>query len=195
MKIRVFNTNLAFVLVVILVVVVTLVEVPCPIDKGTGVIEGAKGLEVEGVESELINLTTLDLGCAEVYDEYTYAVEISLANETAIPIYGGIALKFFIPSKALAVSRLTRLELDGVVELPSEAELLLRYPGGPEVAIPIFVEIPADTAEVVNEIVTFTGFRLDSEHHKMTAEIVEELVCPYCGGTGKVPITEWLGLR
>lgn len=195
MKIRVYKSYLVFVLGVILVGPLTFMEVPCPIDNGTGVIAGASGLEVGGVEGELIDLKTLELGCAEVYDEYTYAVKISLVNETTTPIYGAILLKFLVPAEALAVKRITRLELDGVVDLPSEAELLARFPGPPPMAMLIFVEIPAETTKVVEEIIVFQGFRLYSKHHRIVVEIAGEIVCPYSGGTGKVPITEWLRIK
>ena len=173
----------------------TTIEVPCPIDGGTGVITGAKGLEVKGVEGELVDFEFFDLGCGEIFNEYTYAVKISLVNETTTPIYGGIVLKFVDPDVALAVKRITRLELDGVVDLPSEAELLARYPGPPIMGTPIFVEIPAETAETIEEIMRFTGFGFEKMTYSIFVDMVKEIVCPYDGGAGKVPITEWLWIK
>jgi hypothetical protein len=74
-------------------------------------------------------------------------------------------------------------------------ELALEFLGPPLEEIPIFVEIPAETAETIEEIVVLNGLGLFDGTHRISVKIPNEIVCPYSDGTGKVPITEWLWIR
>ena len=188
MKIRVSSVYVCFVMGVLLVGALTLIEVPCPICGGTGVITGAKGLEVKGVEGELIDLNTLDVGCGALYNKYTYAVKISLVNEATAPSYGAISVTFHDPKGAHPeVIRPSDEEgADVMVVEPA-------YPGPTVAAIPVFVEIPAETAQTIEEIIWFEEFWVEqvTNTHNISADTAGKIVCPYCDGTGTVPIIEW----
>ena len=185
MKIRVSSAYVCFVIGVLLVGALTLIEVPCPIDKGTGVITGAKGLKVTGVEGEFVDFNVIDLGCGGVYYEFTYAVKISLVNEATTPSYGGLVVKFYDPESVFEQLIVNRT---GYVHNSVEG---LAFLGPPIAGIPIFVEIPAETARTIERIIVFDGFWYEVMTHTISVEIADEIVCPYCGGTGKVPIIEW----
>ncbi len=189
MKTRVFKSYIVFVLGVILVATLTLIEVPCPIDGGTGVITGAKGLEVKGVEGELVDYEFLSLGCGLEWEKFTYAVNISVVNETTTLSHGGIVIAFYDPETTIA-GPVSGGEGGDVLE-----EFALEFLGPPIVRIPIFVGIPAETAETIEEIVEFIGLKLYGETHRISVKVVKEIVCPYSGGTGKVLITEWLRIK
>jgi len=178
----------SFVVGALLVGTLTTIEVPCPMDGGTGFITGAKGLEIKGVESELVDYEFFSLGCGLEWEKFTYAVNISAVNETATPSHGGIAITFYDPETA--VEPIAGGESAGVLE-----ELALEFLGPPIVRIPIFVEIPAETAETIEEIAVFMGLRLYGETHGISVKMVKEIVCPYSDGTGSVPITEWLWIK
>ena len=172
-----------------------LIEVPCPIDEGTGVITGAKGLKVTGVEGELVDWEQYELGCGLLWVDFTYAVKISVVNETTTPRHGGILVKFYDPE--------TALEREVVEQIfageggQAARELGLEFLGTPVERIPIFVKIPAETAETIEEIVVFTSEYLlnAGETHNILADVSGQIVCPYCDGTGKVPIIEWLRIK
>ncbi len=201
MKFRVPGAYVYFVFGVILVGALTLIEVPCPIDGGTGVITGARGVEVTGVEAELVELKTIDLGCGELYNEYTYAVKISLVNDTTTAVYGFIVVNFYDPEAILmapdasdeewldyaAIFGMLGLEWE---EVPAETVI-----GKPIAGSPIFVEIPAESTLSVERSFSFSGFGLQEITHKILVMTQEEKLCPYSGGTGKVPITEWLNIK
>jgi hypothetical protein len=188
MKIRAPGSYIFFVLGVILVVTLTLIEVPCPIDGGTGVITGARGLVVKEVESELVDYEYFGLGCGLPWEKFTYALNISVVNETTTPIHGGLIVTFYNPEAEVAAPVLG--EGGDVVE-----ELALEFLGPPIERQLIYVEIPAETAKTIDDIVELVGLRLYGETHRIGVKMAGEIACPYSGGTGKVPITDWLRIK
>ena len=193
MKIRVYKSYLVFVLGVTLVVTLTLIEVPCPIDGGTGVIARAQGLEITGIEHELIEYGYYDTGCGLDFEQYTYAVNISVVNETTTLSQGAIIVTFYDPEETQLVTHVIEIRGESGAEIIELAPELL---GPPKARIPIFVEIPAETAKTIEQIVEIGGFFLPpGKTHRILVEIAEEITCPYSGGTGKVTITEWLRIK
>jgi hypothetical protein len=202
---------ICFALGVILVGALTLIEVPCPIDKGTGVITGAKGLKITGVEAELVDFFQSELGCGEEWVVFTYVVNISVVNETTTPIYGGIVLTFYDPETAFIGPFETEnpiyFEAENPIYMDEGADIpvvagAVEYVGEQIVRIPILVEIPAETAETIEENIVFEVFNdlrdvheLYGKPHSIYVKTAEAMVCPYSGGTGKVPITEWLRIK
>lgn len=189
MKIRVSSAYVWFFSVVLLVAAVTFIEVTCPIDRGTGVITGAKGLRVTGIEAELVDYKILALGCGYDWQQFTYAVNISMVNETTTQSHGGIVVTFYNPEAA--VTGIISGEEGGAVLEEYALELL----GPPIERVPIFVEIPAETARTIERVIVFNGLFLYGETHTILVRMANEIVCPYSHGTGKVPITEWLMIK
>ncbi len=184
---------MSFALGVTLLASFTFTEVPCPISKGTGVISGAQGLEVTVIETELIDRTLLNLECGWDFERYTYAVKISAVNETAAPIYGAIVVNFHNPAGAFA---------EGFIEVEGITTLEEAYAGPIDAGIIVFVEVAAETAQTIEKTFVFDGLVLggrdtgiaEFESHTVTVTTEGSFTCPYDGGTGKVPITEWLRL-
>jgi hypothetical protein len=179
---------MSFILGVTLLASLTFSEVPCPVSKGTGVISGAQGLKVTGIETELTDHVFLNLECGWDFERYTYAVKISVVNETATPIYGAIVVNFHNPTGAFAEEL---VEVEGITALEGA------YAGPIEAAILVYVEVAAETAQTIEETFVFDGIgleELEAESHTVTVTTTGEFDCPYDGGTGKVTITEWLRL-
>ena len=185
MKIRVSRAYVFFVIGALLVGALTFIEFPCPIDGGTGVIEGAKGLELTGIESEFVDYYSASSACGYFFDEYTYAVKILLVNKSTTTSHGAIVVKYYTPYTIF-------------VETYINGELTLEIQDGELImGIPIFVEIPAETAEIIERIVVFNeGFSPSYPYgemtHKVLVEMGEEIMCPVCAGKGKLVFTEWL---
>lgn len=179
---------MSFILGVTLLASLTFTEVACPVSKGTGVLLGAQGLKVTSIETELIDHMLLNLECGWDFERYTYAVKISVVNETAAPIRGAVVVSFHNPAGAFAEEF---VEVEGIVSLE------VSYAGPIEAAIPVFVEVAAGAALTIEETFVFDGIgleELEMEGHTILATTAGEFVCPYDGGTGKVSITEWLRL-
>jgi len=177
-----------FILGVILVAVPTFIELPCPACGGTGFITGVKGLEITGIESELVSHEIVGLECGWDFERYTYDVKISVENKTTTPLYGMIGVTFHDPD----ATRTRIIEVD-------DEEIEVTTPGGIIAASTIFVdEIAAKTARTIEETIVFDGISIEQlgvEYHLIQAYTADEFVCPFHGETAKVPITEWLKLR
>jgi hypothetical protein len=183
--------------------------VTCPLDHGSGVITGTTGVEVLGVEGELINHRTFEMACATVWDEFTYDVKVSLENTTSSPGVGTIMVKFYEPS---AVGKVYPSLAAAIQEKAPEAEaaediqsmLTLEISTDGTVITPIrsqratnliFFEIPAGATKTVDETITIWGWDWQENSHILTAGLVQQTPCPYCQRTGKLPITEWLKIK
>ena len=191
MKLRVSRAYVYFALGVILVGALTLIEVPCPVDGGTGVITGARGVEVTGVEAELVEHKTIDLGCGEFWDKFTYAVKISVVNETITPSYGGIVVTFYDPEGATPGYYRDTVDASGeMIHTWIPPFLGVTWQG-----TLLLIRIAAETEETIEETLVVGGAERGVETPNISADVAEEFACPYCGGTGKVPITEWLRIK
>ena len=168
-KIRLPGAFLSVIIVALLAGAATIVEVSCPICNGAGVLPAAKGLEVKGIESEIIKHKHIDVGCDDDWDEITYAVNILVVNGETDPSYGYLMVAFYIPTSEHA-----------------EAEESSIF------KIPIYVEIPAETTESVERVLEYRGFLAYYSLPRLVVETGEELllVCPYCREKGRLPFTE-----
>lgn len=176
MKIRL---PIAFVLVVIIALVVgvlSIVEFPCPVCDGTGIIIGAKGLKVERVERELVEYESSTIHCGFKWGKFTYAVNMLIVNEETNQSYGYVLVAFYAPSVG-----------------QTEAS---EYPIS---RILTYIKIPAKTAENIERVLVFEGFSgseiyefHEEEPHRVSVEVAEEILCPYCDEKGKLPFTEWV---
>lgn len=216
MKIPVSNGYVYFAIGLLLVTVLTSIKLTCPVDGGTGVITGAEGVKVIDIEYQLLDFKIFDTGCAEIYSDFTYAVNISLLNETTITKLGALLVKFYHPSAVkgfvdLATATKERAEEQEigeqeviVMEEVSKGGMIATFTKPPAATKFIFVEIPANSAKTVEEIIQFKGFGYQEiagfgmagvSHNVSVAPPVETIVCPYSHGTGKVSLTEWLRLK
>ena len=169
------------------------VEVPDPVSNGTGIIQGAQGLEVTGIEVDLIDHFILNLECGWDFERYTYDVKISVVNETAAPIYGNIVVNFHNPAYATPGGSVNE---EGLI-ITEEG-----YAGLVEALFPVFVEVATGTTQTIEQTFIFDGLILGGEDagtrtwdtHTVTITTEGEFVSPYGGGTGKVSIIEWLKL-
>jgi hypothetical protein len=169
------------------------IEVPDPISNGTGIIQGAQGLDVTGIEVDLVDHFILNLECGWDFERYTYDVKISVVNDTAAAIYGNIVVNFHNPAAATAGGS---IDVEGLI-FTEEA-----YAGLIEAVFPIFVEVAAGTTQTIEETFVFDGLILGGvdagtrtwDTHTVTVTTEGEFISPYGGGTGKVSIIEWLKL-
>ena len=200
---------------VLLLTVITLTRLTCPVDGGTGILNGVEGVKVIDIEDKLLDFKIYDTGCAEIYSDFTYAVNISLVNETSISRYGALLVKFYHPSAVKGTDAATaRRERAEEQEAPEEEIVLTEEVGKGGVIITftrrpaatkfVFVEIPANSAKTVEEIIQFNGFGYQEiagfgmegvSHNISVAPPVETIICPYSHGTGKVSLTEWIRLK
>ncbi len=205
-----FATGLLF------VTLLTSIRLTCPIDGGTGVISGAQGLKVIDIEDQLLYFKIYDTGCAEIYSDFTYAVNISLVNETSITQVGALLVKFYHPSavkgsvdlatatKAMAEEQEIGEQEVKVTEEVSKGGVVVTFTKAPVATKLVFVEMPAKTAQTLEETIQFKGFGYQEiagfgmegvSHNVSVAPPVETIICPYSHGTGKVSLTEWLRLK
>lgn len=215
MKLPISSGYIYFATGLLLVTALTSIRLTCPIDGGTGVIKGAEGVKVTAIDSELVDFKTFDTGCAEIYSDFTYSVNVSLVNETTISRAGALLVKFYHPLAVEGTDAATaRRERAEEMEAPEEEIVLTEEVGKggvivtfirrPEATKLIFVEIPAKTAKTVAETIQFRGFGFEEitgfgvggiTHTLSVAPPQEGVVCPYSHGTGRVPLTEWLRLK
>lgn len=176
MRIRVRRAFLCSVIVALLVVVLTIIEVPCPICQGTGVLLGAKGLEVKGIEYELVNYEGFEVGCGYWWRRFAYMVNISLVNDGITPSYGYVVVVFDEP----------------ISEQPAET------PDSALFIIPVYIKIPAQTAENVERTLVFEGlvpgqfYGFYGEPHRLSVKIAEKIGCPYCSEKARLSFIEWV---
>ena len=216
MKLPISRGYVYFATGLLLVTLLTSVRLTCPIDGGTGIIAGAQGLKVIDIEDQLLDFKIYDTGCAEIYSDFTYAVNISLVNETSITQVGALLVKFYHPSAVkgsvdLATATKIRAEEQeigeqevNVTEEVSKGGLVVTFTKAPVATKLIFVELPANTAKTLEETIQFKGFGYQEiagfgmegvSHNVSVAPPVEIIICPYSRGTGKVSLTEWLRLK
>jgi len=205
-----------FAIGILLMTALTSVNLTCPVDGGTGVIKGAEGLKVTDIEDTLIGFETFDTGCAEIYSDFTYSVNISLVNETNIKRFGALEVKFYHPSAvkgAVDIAEAIKIkseELETPVseivltEETSKGGVITTFTATPVATQLVYVEIPANTAKTVEETIHFrgfgfkgaTGFGVGGVSHAVSVAPPKDVIkCPYSHGTGKVNLTEWLRIK
>lgn len=216
MKIPISSGYVYFATGLLLVTVLTSIRLTCPVDGGTGVITGAEGLKVTDIEDKLLDFKIYDTGCAEIYSDFTYSVNISLVNEMSITKFGALLVKFYHPSAvkgSVELETATRIRAEEqeapeqeiiLTEEMSKGGVIVTFTKPPVATKLMFVEIPAKTAKNVAETIQFRGFGYQEiagfgmegvSHNVSVAPPVETIVCPYSHGTGKVSLTEWFRLK
>jgi hypothetical protein len=194
--------------IAVLVGGLTTIELLCPVCDGKGFLEGAPGLKVESVESELLGenqLTSLDCGDITIRDKYKYEVNISLTNEGTEPSKGTMVVLFFpvFGQERLVLGALGVLEV-----LEQETQIIetdLADPHDPKeeipIVVPIYVSVPAGTTKNIKRVLSFeresgslAGSLVES-YRVEAAGLHEDIPCTQCGGmkeNGKLPLLEWL---
>lgn len=216
MKYSDFSGYVYFGVGVVLLTVVTGIKMTCPVDGGTGHISGASNLQVTDLEYSLDKFQTFDTGCAEIYSDFTYTVNVTLKNSTAEPVAGALLVKFYDPNAVQGMMSLADVIAQRAAEQEvAESQIFVteEVSKGGQVAtfmaLPvasnfIFVEIAADTTKTFPEVINFRGFGFSEvsqfsnggiTHVVSVAPPVDAIVCPYSLGTGKVDLTEWLRLK
>ncbi|MDO8716516.1 MAG: hypothetical protein Q7J73_06890 [Dehalococcoidales bacterium] len=216
MKIPFSSGYVYFSVGVLALTVITLMRLTCPVDGGTGVIAGAQGLKVIDIEDQLLDFKIYDTGCAEIYSDFTYAVNISLVNETSITQFGALLVKFYHPSAvkgSVDLATATKIMAEEqeigeqeikVTEEVSKGGMVVTFTKPPVATKLIFVKMPAKTAQTWEETIQFKGFGYQEiagfgmegvSHNVSVAPPVETIICPYSHGTGKVSLTEWIRLK
>lgn len=216
MKLPISSGYVYFATGLLLVTILTSVSLTCPICDGTGVIAGAQGIKVIDIEDQLLDFKIYDTGCAEIYSDFTYAVNISLINETSVTEAGALLVKFYHPSavkgsvdlatatKAIADEQEIGEQEVKVTEEVSKGGMVVTFTKAPVATRLVFVEMAANTAKNWEETIQFKGFGYDQiagfgnegvSHNVSIAPPVEAIICPYSGGTGKVSLTEWLRIK
>lgn len=157
---------------------------PCPTCEGTGMLSGAEGLEVKELEGELIGYELLEIGCYDEWETVTYVVNILAENSSTDVSRGYLYVGFY-----LTVSE--------------EEEAAERF----WFVIPIYVEIAPETTRTIEEIVVHGGYMdvifktikeaiMYEDYYlkspRLEVETGQELECPYCSGTGRASLVEWL---
>ena len=187
--------------------ITTPIKVTCPLDKGTGVITGTMGIQVETIDGKLINRRTFEMACSTIWDEFTYDVTISLVNQNKSAGFGTVMVKFYDPA---AIGRIyTSLEeyiqsqytvAESLEEIMVTAETstagkLVEVIHPQRASKMIFFNIPAESTRTIREKVVIWGWEWTEESHVLTASLVNQTTCPYCQGTGKLTIPEWLKIK
>jgi hypothetical protein len=201
---------------VLLVTAVTGLKMTCPIDGGSGRITGAGGLKVTDVEYTLDKFQTFDTGCAEIYSEFTYTVNVTLENTSSAASAGALLVKFYDPdavkgtmdlADALAQKAFEQEVAENTVFITEEVSKggqIATFLASPVASNFVFVEVPAGTTKNVQEVINFRGFGFSEvskfgssgvTHAVSVAPPTEAIVCPYSHGTGKVSLTEWIRLK
>ncbi len=216
MKLPISKGYVYFATGLLLVTLLTSISLTCPICQGTGVIAGAQGIKVLDIEDQLLYFKIYDTGCAEIYSDFTYTVNISLINETSVTEAGALLVKFYHPSavkgsvdlatatKIIAAEQEIGEQDVKVTEEVSKGGMVVTFTKPPVATKLIFVEMPANTAKNLEETIQFKGFGYEQiagfgiegvSHNVSIAPPVEAIICPYSHGTGKVTITEWLRIK
>ncbi len=187
MKKKLFNTYTCFILGLVLVTGATFVKVPCPACEGTGTIPGVTGIDIKGIEAELINHHELGMDCGWDYERFTYDVKLTLENRTQSDSYGIIMVTFHDPDDSYQI----------MVEIDDD-ELYVDVAGATLASNPVFVELPGGATEVIEKRMLFEGVTLEffgGREHQIEANIASNYNCPFHGGDASVPFPEWLRLR
>jgi hypothetical protein len=187
MKAKIFNAYTGFVLGITLIAAITFIPLTCPACGGTGVVTGAKSLQVAGVEADLIKHYELGLQCGWDFERYTYDVRVQVENKTANEAFGTIMVTFHNPSDVISI----------VVEREDE-EVLQTYTGKTLESFPIFVQIPAETTRTIEKTIVFDGVSLNLfqvDKHQIEAYTESEFTCPFHGKKAVVILPEWFRLK
>lgn len=182
-------------------------EVTCPLDKGTGTIVGTMGMAVKSVEATQLEHRTFEMGCATIWDEFTYKVTVTLENTLTAPGFGTAMVKFYEPlaigqvfaslEEAIQQKYVEAESLEEIMlteEISTEGKLVVPVRSQRETKL-LFFGVPANSTKTIEDTITIWGWEWDEEEHVVTAVLVNQTMCPYCKGTGKLPITEWLKIK
>ncbi len=194
--------------IVVLVGGLTTIELPCPVCDGKGFLEGAPGLKVESVESELLGENLLvsadceDVVNLRIRDKYEYEVNISLTNEGTEPSKGSIVVLFYpvFGQQRLVLGALGRIEI-----LEQEMQAIETDKADPHdpievipIVVPIYVSVPAETTKNIKRVLSFereteslAGSLVES-YRVEVVELYQSITCPVSGVSGKLPLLEWL---
>lgn len=182
-KIRVPGIFVTVFIVALLFGVLPIIEVPCPVCDGIGELTGTKGLQVKGIDRELVSFKVFDTACGYEWGKFIYAVNLSVLNQGTTPSYGYIVVTFYQNT----------IDVKGIEYELEDPEL-----GYPVANNLIYVEIPAETAVNLDEILSFEGFAFfgfygaRGELHDLSVKMAGDVTCTYCGGKGKLPLIEWI---
>jgi hypothetical protein len=184
-------------------------EVTCPLDHGTGVIKGTTGLQIGDVGETLLKHRTFEMACATIWDEFTYYITVSLVNDSSSPGFGTIMVKFYDPT---AIGKVYESMADALQQKSVEAEayeetgliLTVETSTGGTMVTPVmsqratklvFFSIAPKSTKSYEQQITIMGWDWPEQSHIVTASLVNQTICPYCNGTGKLPVTEWLKIK
>ena len=187
MRTKFFNAYTGFVLGAIIFGAVTFVQLPCPACNGTGTVHGVQGLEITGVESELLLHKELGLNCGWDWERYNYDVKVSVVNRSTAMAWGVIMINISNPTESITVTQ----EID-------DQEVEVEYSGKTMQSYPVFVEIPASGTKIIDESIIYEGVTLQlfaEPKHRIDATTASEFACPFHGAKATVSLTEWLRLR
>jgi hypothetical protein len=187
MKAKVFNVYTGFVLGAVLLGAMTFVQLPCPACGGTGTVRGVQGLEITGVEADLIQHKELGMNCGWDWERYAYDIRVSVVNRSTALTYGVVMVNISNPTESFSVK----------VELEDE-ETMVEFNGEPMKSYPIFVEVPPSSTKIIEESILYEGVTLKlfgEEKHWFEAVTASEFPCPFHKEKATVSLTEWLRLR
>jgi hypothetical protein len=189
LKTRMFTASIFFTLAVIVFGAVTYIQLPCPICDGKGEISGVSGVDIVGLDYELVHHEVVGLECGWDFERYTYDVEVSVENNTQNPLYGLIEVTFHDPDSTRIIE----------VEVDDEVEEQVEVAGMVIAAETIFIEeLDAGGERTVLESILFDGISLEqigAEVHLVEAHTAHIFICPFHGESNKVSLTDWLNLR
>ena len=188
-KTKMFTASIFFTLAVIVFGAVTYIQLPCPVCDGKGTILGASGIEIVGLDFELVDHEVVGLECGWDFERYTYDVALSVENNTQEPLYGLIEVTFHDPESTRTIE----------VEVDDEVEEHIDVAGMIIAAQTVFIEELAPSGErIVTETIVFDGVSLEqigAEAHLVEAHTAYMFICPFHGESNKVSLTDWLDLR
>jgi hypothetical protein len=215
MKFSKISSYVYFGLGVVLLTVASAIKVTCPVDHGTGRIAGAAYVQVTDVEYSLDKLQTFDTGCAEIYSDFTYTVNITFKNTSQSASAGALLVKFYDPDAVKGTMDLA----DAIAQIAAEQEVpesaitvseeiskggqVATFLALPVATQFVFVEVPGGANKTITQTINFRGFGFTEvskfgssgvTHVVSVAPPTQAIVCPYCNGTGKVDFPEWLRL-
>lgn len=153
----------------------TMIKMPCPTCGGKGVLPAPAGLTAQVIDSQLTHYQCFEPSCEGVWGIFNYDVHFQLINDAASTVYGYLIVDFYTPG---------------------ESPLSL-----PALKMPVYVEVPAKTTEVIERTLVYSGLLGDAGYdpysmypqpQHLEVEIGGNMPCPECGGTDKLSFTEWL---
>lgn len=172
----------------IVVGILSTLNLTCPVCAGSGYLEAAQGLTVKNTSLSLVKETPVytfgECGTPVVRSKYTYAVNMTVTNNSSVESRGTITVSF---SRHAAGSKTFIQDPEG-----NMVEVEYMPP-----TVPAFMDVPAGTTKDIKFDLTYIDDPLAPEEATPQASVSagEDMTDPTCGGTGVLSFVNWIGAK